>query len=153
MSPHNPSDGCSVVGPRGPMCGLKHEPPCWRDNLWPGPLPRRVAKYEAAVTSIKADRATNAARLGEACAELSLEREDAGSSSSAPAPAHPQVNKKFSRHIAHANNQSRMYRSQRSEHRPASSTHNTMEVTVKVTGHGKDKADGRFGVHKMPKVD
>ena len=71
-----PPKGCSVASPRGPMCKLDHHNPCWRDNLWPGPLPARVARISKAVTEIETDRAANAQRLGEKCVALEPTPED-----------------------------------------------------------------------------
>ena len=67
--PERPSV-CSVLAPRGPMCKHGHSPPCWRDNLWEGPLPAHIARNENAVKSIEADRLANATRLGEKCVAL-----------------------------------------------------------------------------------
>ena len=68
--PYERPSVCSVSAPRGPMCKHGHNPPCWRDNLWTGPLPARVTKNEKAVKAIEADRVANAERLGERCVPL-----------------------------------------------------------------------------------
>ena len=52
------------------MCKQRHNGPCWRDNLWAGPLPAWMESDEAAVKAIKAGRAANAKRLGERCVPL-----------------------------------------------------------------------------------
>ena len=57
-------------------CKLNHRPSCWRDNLWPGPLPAKVARNADAVKSIEQDRTANAARLGEAVVALKQPVED-----------------------------------------------------------------------------
>lgn len=62
--------GCSTPPPRGPTCKYAHNGPCWRDNLWPGPLPARVAKDPQTVAAIEADRTANAVKFGEAVVPL-----------------------------------------------------------------------------------
>ena len=61
---------CSVLPPRGPMCNIGHNTPCWRDPDFEGPLPLRVWKNPAAMKDIEADRLKNATRLGTTCKKL-----------------------------------------------------------------------------------
>ena len=68
--------GCSTAAPRGPTCTRKHNPPCWRDNQWPGPLPARVHNDKKAKADIESDRTANATRLGERCVTLAEPKAD-----------------------------------------------------------------------------
>ena len=62
--------GCSVLPPRGPCCKFNHPPPCYRDNLFAGPLPRKTWENKDAMARIVADRLANARRLGEQCVPI-----------------------------------------------------------------------------------
>ena len=63
---------CSVPPPRGPMCNIPHNGPCWRDNLWAGPLPRRIHNDPTQKAAIDKGRVANGSRLGERVVELAV---------------------------------------------------------------------------------
>ena len=55
---------------RGATCKLMHPPPCFRDNLWGGPVPRRLWDNKDAMASIHLDRTTGANARGETVVKL-----------------------------------------------------------------------------------
>ena len=56
--------------PRGATCKLAHPPPCFRDNLWPEPVPRRLWDDKTALAGVEKDRTAGAASRGETCIKL-----------------------------------------------------------------------------------
>ena len=55
---------------RGATCKLAHPAPCFRDNLWAGPVPRRLWDNKDALASIEKDRTAGAKQRGETVTKL-----------------------------------------------------------------------------------